>query len=181
MVKFVKKELSIYSKKHECADWASAPESDTHEHIVQLWTRLHAHLWLNFFFVFDSGWNRPWIGPFIKKKHGNALEEEEQKRKRKIRTRWEQKPETHLKSKATSFPRYRGSIETKKRKRKIRIRIERMTDWVREKEWVGGKEWMLFSGWVVHVGGFGNWEKWTLGSFLLANYSKCWFYLQKYH
>ena len=108
------------------------------------------------FFVFDSGWNRPCIGPFKKKKHWNALEEEEQKRKRKIRTRWEQKPETHLKSKATTFPRYRGSRETKKRKRKRRIRIQRMTDWVCEKEWVGGKKWMWFSGWVVHVGGFGK-------------------------
>ena len=181
MMKFVKKELFIYSKKHECADWASAPESYTHENIVQLWTRLHAHLWLNFFFffVFDSGWNRPWIGPFKKKKHWNALEEEELKRMRKIRTRWEQKAETHLKSEATTFPRYRGSRETKKRKRKIRI--EGMTDWVCDKEWVGGKEWMWFSGWVVHVGGFGNWEKWTSRSFLVANYSKCWFYLQKYH
>ena len=48
-----KKELFIYSRKHECANWASAPESDTHEHVVRLWTRLHAHLWLNFFFSFS--------------------------------------------------------------------------------------------------------------------------------
>ena len=34
-----------------------------------------------------------------------------------------------------------------------------------------GKEWMRFSGWVVHVGGFGNWEKWPSRSFLVANYS----------
>ena len=73
---------------------------------------------VNFFFL------KPW----------NALEEEENKIKRKIRTRLEQKLETHLKSEATAFPRYRGSRATKKRKRKIRIEI--MTDWVCEKEWM---------------------------------------------
>ena len=146
-------------------------------HLSRARTRLHACPWLIFFFFFfvsDSAQYGPiWAETdlelvffFFFKNPWNVPAEEGNKRKRKIRTRREQNLETHLKSEATTFPRNRGSKETKKRKWKIRI--ERMMDWVCEKEWVGEKEWITWVGLDIGKSEFQE----------VSNYLKCWLYLK---
>ena len=49
-----------------------------------------------------------------------------------------------------------------------KIRIERMMDWVCEKEWVGEKEWITWVGLDIGKSEFQE----------VSNYLKCWLYLK---